>query len=73
MTTDGNNRGAQPGLQYPEAHLARLATELTEKWAGVFNAETVERYVLESYAGLLRTSSVPAHVATLAARFAKDG
>ena len=72
MTTDGNNRGAQPGLQYPEAHLARLATELTEKWAGVFSAETVERYVLESYAGLLRTSRVPAHVATLTARFAKD-
>ncbi len=72
MTTEGIKRQAQPGLQFPEARLARLSTELTEKFAGVFNAETVERYVLESYAGLLRTSRVPAHVANLTTRFAKD-
>ena len=42
------------------------------KFAGVFSAETVERYVLESYTALLRTSTVTAHLASRTARFATD-
>jgi len=43
MTIDDTKRAAQPGLQYSEAHLARLANERTKKLAGVFNAETLKR------------------------------
>ncbi|MCJ1675738.1 arsenate reductase ArsC [Rathayibacter sp. VKM Ac-2929] len=70
--SDVSTRRAMPGLVYPEGYLARLAEELSEKFHGVFAAETVERYVLESYTGLLRTSKVKAHLASQAVRFATD-
>ena len=61
-----------PGLTYPEESLKRLAGELAEQFQGIFAAETVKRYVLESYTGLLRTSSVKAHLTTRTARFARE-
>lgn len=61
-----------PGLLAPQATLHRLSAELAARFAGVFSAETVERYVFESYAALLRTSRVPNHVVTLTGRFAAD-
>ena len=67
----GVRRGL-PGLSYPEENLKRLAGELTAKFAGVFSAETVERYVLESYTALLRTSTVTVHLASRTVRFATD-
>ncbi|QHC61006.1 arsenate reductase ArsC [Rathayibacter sp. VKM Ac-2760] len=70
--SDVSTRRAMPGLVYPEGYLARLAEELSEKFHGVFAAETVERYVLESYTGLLRTSKVKAHLASQTVRFATD-
>lgn len=65
-------RRGLPGLTYPERYLQALAHELSERFAGTFNPETVERYVLESYAALLRTSTVKAHLATRVTRFATD-
>jgi len=67
-----SERRGMPGLAYPEEYLRRLAGELTEKFAGVFNAETIERYVLESYTALLRTSTVKAHLASRTIRFTTD-
>jgi protein-tyrosine-phosphatase len=67
-----SDRRGLPGLAYPEEYLKRLAAELTEKFAGIFNAETVERYVLESYTALLRTSTVTAHLTSRTIRFATD-
>lgn len=61
-----------PGLAYPEDYLKRLAHELSDKFAGTFGAETVERYVLESYTALLRTSRVRSHLAAQTIRFATD-
>lgn len=52
---DLSTRRGMPGLAYPEDYLKRLADDLSTKFAGIFSAETVERYVLESYTGLLRT------------------
>ena len=72
MTIGTAGRRGLPGLSYPEEHLRRLAHELTERFAGIFNAETIERYVLESYTALLRTSTVHAHLATRTVRFATD-
>ena len=69
---DLTDRRGMPGLAYPEDYLKRLASELSEKFAGVFGAETVERYVLESYTGLLRTSKVKTHLAAQTVRFATD-
>lgn len=70
--SDFTNRRPLPGLVYPEAYLARLADELSRKFTGIFATETVERYVLESYTGLLRTSKVKAHLASQTVRFATD-
>jgi len=70
--TDVSARRGLPGLTYPEDYLKRLAVELSEKFAGIFGTETVERYVLESYTGLLRTSTVKAHLTSNTIRFATD-
>ncbi|WP_035876684.1 arsenate reductase ArsC [Cryobacterium sp. MLB-32] len=67
-----SGRRVQPGLTYPEESLKRLAAELSGSFHGVFAAETVERYVLESYTALLRTSTVKAHLSTRTARFATE-
>ncbi|WP_179458127.1 arsenate reductase ArsC [Leifsonia soli] len=72
MTIDATGRRAQPGLAYPEPYLRRLADELAAKFEGVFNRETVERYVLESYTALLRTATVKAHLATRTIHFATE-
>jgi arsenate reductase len=69
---DLSGRRALPGLAYPEDYLKRLATELSERFAGIFGVETVERYVLESYTALLRTSTVKAHLASNTVRFVTD-
>lgn len=65
-------RRSLPGLTYPEDYLRRLARDLTTRFSGIFSAETVERYVLESYTALLRTSTVKAHLTTNTIRFTTD-
>lgn len=70
--TDLSQRRGLPGLSYPEAALHRLADQLAEQFTGILNRETVERYVLESYAALLRTSAVKAHLITNTTRFVKE-
>jgi arsenate reductase (thioredoxin) len=69
---DVSSRRGLPGLAYPERYLQTLASDLSVRFAGTFNPETVERYVLESYAALLRTSTVKAHLANRVTRFATD-
>lgn len=66
------SRRGLPGLAFPEEYLSRLADELTADFEGVFNRETIHRYVLESYAALLRVSSIKAHVAVRTERFTRD-
>lgn len=70
LATEG--RRGLPGLAYPEHYLHELSLELTERYDGTFSAETVERYVLESYTALLRTATVRAHLANRVIRFASD-
>ena len=70
--TESTARRGLPGLSYPEEYLARLALDLSERFDGVFNPETVERYVLESYAALLRSSIVRAHLPIRTVKFATD-
>ncbi|WP_370852713.1 arsenate reductase ArsC [Rhodococcus sp. 1139] len=67
-----NEHRAQPDLLSPQAVLSRTAHDLAEKYVGVFSAQTVERYVFESYTALRRTAKIHTHLTSLAARFAAD-
>lgn len=60
------------GLTDDTSILHRLSEELTEKFTGIFAAETVERYVFESYTALARTSKIHSFLAATTARFAAD-
>ncbi|GAB2629356.1 arsenate reductase ArsC [Kocuria himachalensis] len=65
----GPTESAQP----LEAHvLARTAEHLSERYAGVFSPDLVERMVLESYTALWRTARVRTHLPALAGHFAAD-
>lgn len=55
-----------------EAVVTRMARELVRRFAGVFSAETVERYVRESYQALESAARVQTYVPVLAQQFATD-
>jgi len=63
---DDASRGAH------EHVLHRISEELSVTFAGVFAAETIERYVFESYAALARTAKIKTYLPILTRRFAKD-
>ncbi|MGP6174097.1 arsenate reductase/protein-tyrosine-phosphatase family protein [Corynebacterium sp. A21] len=52
--------------------LQRLAQDLTKSYQGVFSAETVERYVYESYISLARTARIKTYLPVLTEKFVKD-
>lgn len=56
----------------PERVLERVSGDLGERYRGVFGAETVERYVRESYELLADRREPGRHLPSLAARFAAD-
>src|SRR4051812_10180127 len=55
-----------------DAVLDRAAAQLADKFHGIFNPETVARYVHESYIALYRTARVHQHLPALAEHFAAD-
>lgn len=55
-----------------ESVLHRIADELAVIYAGVFSAETVERYVCESYHLLTQRARIRTHVVGMTKRFAGD-
>jgi ArsR family transcriptional regulator len=65
---------ALPGLSGGAADrtLTRGVEDLAFRYAGVFNAETIDRYVHESYQTLYRTAHVKTHLPVLALRFAAE-
>ncbi|HEY9323485.1 MAG TPA: metalloregulator ArsR/SmtB family transcription factor [Agromyces sp.] len=63
----------RPGADVPvEPILSRVVVDLSERFAGVFGPETVERYVRESYALLEARPTPGQRVPSLAAQFAAD-
>lgn len=60
------------GLTDDTAVLERISEDLTRKFTGIFAAETVERYVFESYTAPARTSRIRTYLASTTARFAAD-
>jgi protein-tyrosine-phosphatase len=67
-----NDRAGQLSLDDPHEVLHRGAERLAARYDGIFNEETVERVVFESYAALMRTAKVSVHLPSLAHRFAQD-
>lgn len=67
-----NSDNPQPGLAMPQATLTRIADRLATRYVGVFSAQTVQRYVFESYTALYRTARVRTHLTALAEHFAAD-
>ncbi|GAA1429617.1 arsenate reductase ArsC [Microlunatus lacustris] len=61
-----------PGLASDEEVLHRIVDKLANRFAGIFAAETVDRYVFESYAALARTSEVRNFLVPRTERFAAD-
>jgi protein-tyrosine-phosphatase len=61
-----------PGLVSDEQVLHRVAEKLTGRFAGIFAAETVERYVFESYTALARSSKIRNYLVPRTERFAGD-
>ena len=52
--------------------IAGIVNRLTPELLGVFSAETIERYVSESWDQLAHTAKVPAFLPVLAERFARE-
>ncbi|MFE5670561.1 arsenate reductase ArsC [Agromyces sp. NPDC056523] len=67
-----SSRDGQLALDDPHEVLHRSAEHLAARFAGIVNAETVERVVFESYAALLRTARITVHLPSLASRFANE-
>ena len=61
-----------PALISDTAVLDRVTTDLAAKFVGVFCAETVHRYVFESYTALRRTAKIKTHLVALTTHFATD-
>ena len=67
-----NRHEASRGLQEPTELLHRISNRLADKFAGIFAAETVERYVFETYAAMARTAKITAHLPATTEHFAND-
>jgi arsenate reductase (thioredoxin) len=60
------------GLRDNTEVLHRISARLAERFAGIFTAETVERYVFESYTALARTAKISAYLPATTEHFASD-
>jgi len=60
------------GLQDNTDLLHRISARLADRFADVFAAETVERYVFESYTALARTAKIKTHLPSTTEHFAND-
>ena len=60
------------GLQDNTEILHRISNRLADRFTGIFAAETVERYVCESYTALARTSKISAYLPATTEHFAND-
>ncbi len=63
---------AKLGLQDNTEILHRISSRLADRYAGTFAAETVERYVFESYTALARTARISAYLPATTEHFAND-
>jgi len=64
--------GTSLGLVDNTELLHRISARLGERFAGIFAAETVERYVFESYTALARTAKITTYLPATTEHFASD-
>jgi len=64
--------GARDQAQMTEGVLERVGDDLAERFAGVFSAETVHRYVDESFELLAENARITRYLPSLTAHFAAD-
>ena len=60
------------GMMSPENELQRVSNDLAIRFQGVFAAQTVERYVFESYAALYRTAKIKQFLVLMTENFARE-
>jgi arsenate reductase len=70
--TDTELKTPLHGLTSDEEVLHRVVAKLADRFEGIFAAETVDRYVFESYTALARTSKVRGFLVPRTERFAAD-
>lgn len=61
-----------PGLLDAQGALRGVSGDLSRRFVGVFSAETVDRYVRESYAMLAESARVTTHLPALTQHFAAE-
>ena len=66
------HRETSLGLQDNTELLHRISARLAARFAGIFAAETVERYVFESYTALARTAKITSYLPATTEHFASD-
>jgi arsenate reductase len=66
------HRETSLGLQDNTEVLQRISNRLAERFIGIFAAETVERYVFESYTTLARTAKITTYLPATTEHFASD-
>jgi arsenate reductase len=66
------HRETSLGLQDNTGLLHRISERLADRFAGIFTAETVERYVFESYTALARTAKISTYLPATTEHFAND-
>ncbi|MBW3615624.1 MAG: hypothetical protein KY439_10005, partial [Actinobacteria bacterium] len=52
--------------------MARVAAEICPDFDGIFSAETIERFIADSYTSLAATARVPTFLPVLTGRFARE-
>ena len=70
--TDAEIKTPLHGLTSDEEVLHRIVDKLADRFEGIFAAETVDRYVFESYTALARTSKIRGFLVPRTERFAAD-
>lgn len=59
-------------IREPRGALFKIAEELCEEFPGVFSAETVQRFVFQSFRDLARSSNIPTYLNVLTRKFARE-
>lgn len=69
---ENDQRETNLGLQDITEVLLRISNRLGARFAGIFAAETIERYVFESYTALARTAKISTYLPATTEHFASD-
>lgn len=59
-------------IREPSEALSKIARELCAEFPGVFSAQTVERFVFQSFRELARTSTIHTYLTVLTRKFARE-